>query len=154
MKIVLALNKSEHSLKALEHTVKLCKSLKHYNLQIINIVALNPKTTLPIFDEIDIASNIEITEKSENERKWCEQMIKQECDVIKYEFLQLEGEGEVGLVLKQYIDENSLELDLIVMGSSHKGSIEKYIVGSTPDYCLANIPVPLTLVKHLDNKTV
>ena len=151
MKILLALNQSEHSYKALQHAIKLCKSLKQYSLQIINIVALNPKTSLPIFDEIDTASNLEITEKSENERKWCEETIKKECDDVKYEFLQIEGEGDVGHVLKQYIDENSLELDLIVMGSSHKGSFEKWVVGSTPDYCLAHIPVALTVVKHLDN---
>jgi nucleotide-binding universal stress UspA family protein len=84
--------------------------------------------------------------EAENERIACEKLLEG-LDVF-YEFTQLEGQGDVGEILKEYIQDNLDSLDMIVMGSSHKGTLEKWVVGSTTDYCLSFLSIPVTVVKE------
>lgn len=121
MKILLAFDTSKHAEKALEYTVKLCQNLKEFELHIINIVALNPKNLLPILDQMEKVCNLELQEQAEEERKQIESRLEQLT--IKYEFFQIEGHGDVGVVLSEYLSENTF--DMLVMGSSHKGTFGK-----------------------------
>lgn len=66
---------------------------------------------------------------------------------IKYEFLQIEGEEEEGPLLFDYISQNKLKVEMIVVGSQlNKSKLERYAVGSFSSYTLVNAKCPVTVV--------
>lgn len=126
MKVLVAINESKHSHNAMLHAVKLCKNLKKYSLLFMNIISLNPKPKTPFMDHLEEGINLQLKEDADNLYVQLNEMMRREAQGVEFEFLQIEGEGSPGQVLEKYLKENSIQLDLIVMGSSHKGQFEKY----------------------------
>ena len=95
---------------------------------------------------------MELEESGEQEKTFLQHRL--ESLEVEYEFVQLEGEGDIGPMLadvwliNEYINENITDLGMLIMGSTHKGSLEKWMVGSVTDYCLQHSPCPVTVVKQ------
>ncbi|KAJ3303260.1 hypothetical protein HDV03_004088 [Kappamyces sp. JEL0829] len=140
MNVMVAVDNSLAGIKAMEYAAKLCQNLKSYNLYVVNIISLNPTTTMPYIDHLSTVYNIEIEEGAEGERKAI-QAILDHLEVT-YEFAQIEGESDApGPILLEYLEESApqLGLDLFLVGSRHKSTLEKLTEGSFSEYCLEHV---------------
>lgn len=55
---------------------------------------------------------------------------------MNYEFIEVEGEGETGPLIEEYINETHPDLDLLVVGTRNLGGLKRYnakvILGVVP----------------------
>ncbi|KAJ3356253.1 hypothetical protein HDU91_005565 [Kappamyces sp. JEL0680] len=138
MNVMVAVDNSLAGIKAMEYAAKLCQNLKSYNLYVVNIISLNPTTTMPYIDHLSTVYNIEIEEGAEGERKAIQAFVSGVATNVNsildhlevtYEFAQIEGESDApGPILLEYLEESApqLGLDLFLVGSRHKSTLEKY----------------------------
>ena len=115
VQILVALNDSPASFKALDAAVKHVQSLKvSYELFLIHFVALNPPQAFPYLDHLDKGFNIEI---QETEDKIVNSLAKKLQDnyygKVNYSFIKVEGNGETGPIIEEYIQSQLPNLDMI-----------------------------------------
>ncbi|KAI8920906.1 hypothetical protein DFJ77DRAFT_447816 [Powellomyces hirtus] len=128
LKIVVAANNTPSSYKALEYALSLCCKIPaaNYMLEIVYFVALNPHQTLPYIDHLERAYNLEIQEAAEKEVAICKKYLAQHFDgKVKYNLIEVEGEGETGPLIEEYINETHPDLDLFIVGTRNLGSIQR-----------------------------
>ncbi len=54
-----------------------------------------------------------------------EYMIQKYDGKINFEFVEIEGEGEVGPILEKYIESEHSDAHLLVVGTRNKGALER-----------------------------
>ncbi|KAI9007355.1 hypothetical protein BC832DRAFT_449676 [Gaertneriomyces semiglobifer] len=102
-KVMVAVNNTPQSYKALDTAVNLCKKLKvEYKLYIVYFVALNPKQSIPYIDHLERAYNMEIQSNAEVDVQQCKQHLSElYSGKVNYEFVEVEGEGETGPLIEE-----------------------------------------------------
>ena len=53
---------------------------------------------------------------------------------VNYEFIQVEGEGEIGPLIKEYVDTERPDLSMLVVGTRLLRGVQKLFLGSVSDY--------------------
>jgi nucleotide-binding universal stress UspA family protein len=102
--LIVAADNSPQSLKAMEVAVKFCLGLKQpYVIYVLHAVALNPKQTLPYIDHLEKAYNLEIMEEQEKVIKDLQQKLHKYAGKVNYKLIKVEGEGEEGPILEDFI---------------------------------------------------
>ncbi|KAJ3078759.1 Ubiquitin carboxyl-terminal hydrolase 22 [Quaeritorhiza haematococci] len=148
-KVVVAVNNSPASFKALDQAVSLCQNLAcPYKLFIIYVVALNPPQTLPYIDHLEKAYNVEIQSNAVAEVEACKDYLtKKYAGKVTYDFNEVEGEGETGPLIEEYILENHPDLDLLIVGTRNLGTLKRWVLGSVSDHLVHNMNCPVMVVK-------
>lgn len=70
---------------------------------------------------------------------------------VEYELVEVEGEGEVGVLVARYLEGQETEgngADLIVCGSRNQGAIKRFVFGSVSDYLVHHVSIPVLVVKE------
>ncbi|KAJ3044981.1 hypothetical protein HDV00_012401 [Rhizophlyctis rosea] len=152
-KVMVAANNSPSSYKALQHAVDLCLRLKcEYKLFIVYFVALNPKRALPYLDHLEKAYNMEIQSTAEKDVAECKEYFsKNYAGQVNYEFVEVEGEGETGPLIEEYVNETHPDLNLLVLGSRELGALKRWALGSVSDYCIQHLKCPIMVVKDTEH---
>ncbi|TPX37778.1 hypothetical protein SeMB42_g06884 [Synchytrium endobioticum] len=104
VKIGIAYNNTPGSLKALQTAVDLCMGMNvhSYILYIVYVVALNPPAILPGMDGIEQGFNAQIHKDAKKELQECKAHLDMNyAGRVNYEFIQVEGEGEIGPLIKE-----------------------------------------------------
>lgn len=89
--VMVAVNNSKPSFKAIKEAVDLLKGKPNYKLYITLFVGLNPATNIPYLDHLDKAHNIEIREEAHKEELSIKQHMENNYKNLNYEFLEIEG---------------------------------------------------------------
>ncbi|KAI8590674.1 hypothetical protein HDU88_007695 [Geranomyces variabilis] len=150
LKIIVAANNTPSARKALDYALALCSKIPPacYRLEVVHFTALNPQQTLPYIDHLERAYNMEIQEAAEKDVAVCKKYLNEHfAGKIKYEFIEVEGEGETGPLIEEYISESHPDLDLFIVGTRNLGSLQRWALGSVSDYCLHHLRCPVTVVK-------
>ena len=145
MKIVCAFEDSPQAIKALNHAAKICSEMKSYELLILNVIALTKIPSLPILDRLEGSMNIEREELAEKEELRLEKLVRNMQPLVEYNYVQIEGSGTPGFIFSEYLSE--FKPDMVVVGASRKMKLESFVLGSFTDYCVQNLPYPVTVVK-------
>ncbi|KAJ3393607.1 hypothetical protein HDU92_007646 [Lobulomyces angularis] len=152
-KIFVAANATEQSYEAINFAAQLCKNLKDYKLIIGFFVPLNSETNIPYLDHLDKSYNMEIQEQSEKELKELKGFLKKNYyEKVDYDFFEVEGEGEAGPLIKEYLEKNYKDINLCCVGSRHLGGLKKLVYGSTSEYLVHNLSCPVTIVSVKNKK--
>ncbi|KAI9098273.1 hypothetical protein DFS34DRAFT_620193 [Phlyctochytrium arcticum] len=150
--VMVAANNTSASRTALDHAIKLCGALRvKCKLYVVYFIALNPKQTLPYIDHLEKAYNMEIQSNAETDVEEGKKYLAEHTvgKHFSYEFVQVEGEGETGPLIEEYIRENHTDLDLFIVGTRNLGGLQKWALGSVSDYCLHHLECPVTVVKDV-----
>ncbi|CAG8561101.1 5485_t:CDS:2 [Diversispora eburnea] len=138
-KVLVATEETDISFKAIQYAFDLCSKLKaSYTLSFIYIVALNPEANVPFLHNLDRASNLDILIEA-----------KESASKIK------EYHGLVGKILKDYIENQQPDLNLLIVGSRNLDGLQKVresfprissvlsiVLSSTSDYLVKNVRCP------------
>ncbi|KAH8548198.1 hypothetical protein BGW37DRAFT_531493 [Umbelopsis sp. PMI_123] len=152
MRIVIAVDNSSASRKAMSHAMAMADMLKELpEIKIIYAIGLNPEQTKPIQF---LRNNMDIKEDAngeiENIKKWLDRFRKQHRN---WEFITIQRHEPVGHIITQYLYD--IQADMLVIGSSSRSSTSgliKKLLGSTSEYCIRHAPCPVTLIKQNDTK--
>ncbi|ORZ29960.1 hypothetical protein BCR44DRAFT_28252 [Catenaria anguillulae PL171] len=149
--LVCAVDASIPSLQAFDAAANLVLHMhpSNYRLIVVYIVALNSESKMPYFDHLDKAYNLEIQDEARHAITECKAYLSRydHHTNLQYEFVTVEGEGEVGPVLHAYLKESIPETDMVVVGTHNYQGLKKMLYGSVSEYCLQNLPYPVTVVK-------
>lgn len=115
IEILVALNDTPASFKALDAAMKHVLSLKSkYKLYLIHFVALNPPQNFPYLDHLDKGFNLEIQEQEDKIVDRLAQKLQEKYyGKVNYSFIKVEGNGEVGPIIEEYIQSQLPNLDMI-----------------------------------------
>jgi nucleotide-binding universal stress UspA family protein len=115
VQILVALNDTPASLKALDRAVNHVLSLKcKYKLYLIHFVALNPPQNFPYLDHLDKGFNLEIQEEEDKiVDRLASKLQRKYYGKIDYSFIKVEGNGEVGPIIEEYIQSKLPNLDMV-----------------------------------------
>ncbi len=149
IQILVALNDSPASFRALDAAVKHVLSLKSkYNLYLIHFVALNPPQNLPYLDHLDKGFNLEIQEEEDKIiDKLASKLQDKYYGKVNYSFIKVEGNGELGPIIEEYIQAQLPNLDMVYVGTRNHGVLKKWALGSTSDYLVHHLKAPVAVVK-------
>jgi len=153
-KIMVALNDTIESWDAVDAAIQLCTHFAPdaYRLLLVYVVALNPVQSLPYLDHLDRAYNIEIIENAQKEVDACKNhLLKCYSGKVNYEFVQVEGEGETGPVIAQYLAESHADLNMLVLGSRNLTGVKKLLQGSVSEYLMHHVTCPVLIVKDKED---
>ncbi|KAJ3051342.1 hypothetical protein HK097_007673 [Rhizophlyctis rosea] len=152
-KVMVAANNTPSSYKALQTAVDLCLRLKcEYKVYIVYFVALNPGRVLPYLDHLEKAYNMEIQSNAEKDVAECKEYFsKNYAGRVNYEFVEVEGEGETGPLIEEYVNETHPDLNLLVLGTRELGTLKRWALGSVSDYCMHHLKCPIVVVKDHDH---
>ncbi len=100
-------------------------------------------------DHLEKSYNMEIQQNAAGEIQTCKDYVFEKYGGrISYEFVEVEGEGEIGPIIDEYIQNNHPDLNLLVVGTRNLGGLKKWVLGSVSDYCIHHIKCPVTVVKE------
>lgn len=137
---------SAESYLAIQKAVELCQNLKSYKLTIAYFIAFNPASSTPFIDHLEKSYNMEIEDQSKVELEKCRVHLSENYfNKVDYEFVEVQGEGEVGVLIEQYIRDKAV--DLVVCGSRNQGAVKRWIFGSVSEYLNHHLRVPVLIVK-------
>lgn len=157
---------SKPTKKIFEKISALTKTLKSYNLTVLNLTLLNPASAMPYFDALNQDHNIDICKKADEEASAIPAYVRKEYPEMEFRFEQIEGEDDdcaaLFLDYLQELAEKSVSetaepsagewpvADLIVIGSKEKSLFEKFALGSFSSSCLSSKiskDIPIMIVK-------
>lgn len=128
-KVTLLLNSHPASLQALQFATNLMSSLSVPSTLIVAyIMALNPPGPLPGLASLDKAYNLSIEDEASLEVAKVKGLLAKWNGRLNYEFLEVEGEGETGPLILEFIESQHNDSDLVVVGSRNLGSLQRYVV--------------------------
>lgn len=160
IQILVALNDTPASFKALDAAIKHVLSLKvEYKLFLIHFVALNPPQNFPYLDHLDKGFNIEIQEEEDKiVTRLAQKLQDNYYGKVNYSFIKVEGNGEVGPIIEDYIQSQLPLLDMvysiflhefmIIVGTRNHGALKRWALGSVSDYLIHHLKCPVTVVKN------
>jgi nucleotide-binding universal stress UspA family protein len=152
-KILVPLDGSEHSLKALDVAIQVAKkfegkiTLVHVYSAAVRPVMVPETTTLPP-PMIPIMTPMEVSKVVEAARKAGSGMLADGAQKVKAEGVPVETilrEGNTVQEIVKTAEEG--RFDLIVMGARGIGKIRELLLGSVSDGVLRNAPCPVLIVK-------
>ena len=121
---------NDHSChEAVNWAIDLCKRLGKdgYKLYFVYAVAQNPTSRIPILDRMERGFNLEIHEEAKRDvRELLEYLDNETCTGIDYEFVKLEKQAEVQVMITEFIE--SYRPNVLVVGSHPSGPLKKYAV--------------------------
>ncbi|MCU4356667.1 universal stress protein [Acinetobacter ursingii] len=140
--ILVCVDDSEPSLKALEHAIKLAKDLGS-RVTVLEVLELDPMIAEDYINKgqsnvlIDRAKDYILTSLEKIKAQYSE------------EGLSLSIQYREGLSIAQTIIQTTTELeaDLVVMGSHGRTGLKKLVLGSVAQTVLAQSPVPVLITK-------
>eukprot|EP01103_Thecamoeba_quadrilineata_P008081 TRINITY_DN17869_c0_g1_i1.p1 TRINITY_DN17869_c0_g1~~TRINITY_DN17869_c0_g1_i1.p1 ORF type:complete len:157 (-),score=21.52 TRINITY_DN17869_c0_g1_i1:70-504(-) len=144
MKFVVALDFSEHSIRALEQGVKFLKDEDQL------VLLTCPKYESQMFDAFgspifDIENKIQ-TEKliKTSEKMFTDMKIHEKLEGKQYEKIIVPTFDPRDEICEQA---KKLEADVLVVGSRGLGMLKRLIMGSVSDYCVKNSPCAVFIAK-------
>ncbi|GES74072.1 universal stress protein [Rhizophagus clarus] len=139
------------SIIRLELCIKKKKRVIIFFLTIIYVIALNPETNVPFLHNLDKANNLDILLDAEEAVGKIREYLKKFDNTypdVQYDFIEHKGYGIVGKILTEYISQNQLDLDLLIVGSRNLDGLQKVVLSSTSDYLARHVHCPVTIVKQ------
>ena len=133
-KILVAVDGSEHSAKALKEAIAIAER----NGAFLMVVIVLSSISFPADMVSDIWEQLEASSKTI--LKDAEKIIS---DEVLYSVHMLNGNPKA--VIVRYSEEE--DIDLIVMGATGKGAIERALVGSTTAYVVNHAPCNVLVVR-------
>ncbi|CAO3658815.1 unnamed protein product [Rhizopus stolonifer] len=148
-RVVVAADSSRASKKAIKFAVGLCSKLTiDYQVEILYCIGINPPKgtgTLHLLSGLDRINNIEIKEEAKRDVAELECFLSP-LNNANVKLVTKEGSSHVGSVIEEYVNKDPPEI--LVLGSSNKEGLQKFILGSTSDYCLHHCQCPVTIIKE------
>ncbi|MEM3536237.1 MAG: universal stress protein [Candidatus Bathyarchaeia archaeon] len=151
-KILVPLDGSEHSLKALNLAVQIAKNFNS-KITLINVFSVSapvvmPEPTTLTPPTVPIMAAAELSKLAENARKTASNILAEgekraEAEGVKVETLIREGHTVQEIVKAA----REGEFNLIVMGARGIGKIKGILLGSVSDGVVKNAPCPVLIVK-------
>ncbi|MBS7633203.1 universal stress protein [Candidatus Bathyarchaeota archaeon] len=151
-KILVPLDGSEHSLKALNLAVQIAKNFNS-KITLINVFSVSapvvmPEPTTLTPPTVPIMAAAELSKLAENARKTAGSILAEgekraEAEGVKVEMLIREGHTVQEIVKAA----KEGEFNLIVMGARGIGKIKGILLGSVSDGVIKNAPCPVLIVK-------
>ena len=140
--ILVCVDDSEPSIKALEHAIQLAKSLGS-QVAVLEVLELDPMIAE---DYINKGQSNVLIDRAKD-------YILASLDKIKAQYsedgLSLSIQYREGLSIAETIIQTAIELeaDLLVMGSHGRTGLKKLVLGSVAQTVLAQSPVPVLIAK-------
>jgi nucleotide-binding universal stress UspA family protein len=139
-KILVPLDGSDNSFRALDNAIYLAKKCN------AKIVCLYSIMIIPV-TEVQMVTPIESQIEDE---KYAKQVLEKARCIAKQNsvgFSQIISFGSAGYNIVRYVKNKSNGIDLVVIGSRGRGQIKEIFLGSTSNYVLHKLPIPVMVVK-------
>lgn len=140
---------TKEAIAALDHAVKLAENTRQ-KLTVLYVTPLNPPSSLPYIDHLEKGYNFEIMESAikdiEKVKMYLDTTVGPRID--EYEVVELEGEGEAGELIDEYVKDLGDAVKMVVVGTRNNGALKRWVFGSTSDYLVHHLSCPVLVVKH------
>ncbi|KAG1133710.1 hypothetical protein G6F42_001172 [Rhizopus arrhizus] len=150
-RIVIAADGSNVSKKTIKFAIDLCSKLScPYQIDVLYCIGINPPkgtTALHLLSGLDRINNIEIKEEAKQDVAELNQFLAQ-FNNTNIQLKIREGSSHIGSIIEEYVNQDPPRI--LILGSSNKEGIQKFILGSTSDYCLHRCHCPVTIIKAND----
>ena len=144
-KILVALDGSENSQRALETAVDLAKRPKDETFSTkAEEQILSPRTILGVFVKPWL---LEFDEKEDRLLETAFQFANTKCEKNGIEFTSEVRTGNAKSVIAEFANDDSNKIDMVVLGSTGKGSVAEKFMGSVSNYVLHKSKIPVLVVK-------
>lgn len=155
-KILVCFNNTPAAFKALDYAIELVQNMKcNHRLIIVYMLALNPvSVSVPYIDHLDKSYNMDLAETAEKDVEVCRKYLEKYQSKINYDFIEVEGEGETGPLIEEYINETHPDVDMVVTGSRNQGTVRRFAFGSLSDYIIHHVKAPVMVVKDTESEVV
>ncbi|CDH58797.1 predicted protein [Lichtheimia corymbifera JMRC:FSU:9682] len=130
------------SRKAISYGLRLHESIPQSSIQFVFAVGLNPtsNTSINLLGSLDRTNNLEIEHDAQNTENALRQRLPDKADLQV-----ITGEQSVEKLIEDFI--NSNPPDMLIMGSSNRTGLEKWVLGSVSDHCIHHCHCPVTIIK-------
>ncbi|KAI8377744.1 uncharacterized protein BYT42DRAFT_356205 [Radiomyces spectabilis] len=146
LKIVVAADGSDIAKQAIDYAANLCQKLSvPHLLQVLYVTGVNP-CSIPFLDTLDRFNNRDIERDAQNHLDDLKFFMSKYDDIVNYTIRTEKEQRAVEYIITDYVNENPP--DMLVLGSSNREGIQKYVLGSVSDYCLHHCHCPVTIIKH------
>ena len=81
--------------------------------------------------------------------KECQSYLERYSGKVNYQFIKVEGEGEIGPLMEGYIKQQLPDLDMVYVGTRNNGPLKRWALGSVSDYLVHHLITPVCVVKDL-----
>ena len=144
-KILVALDGSENSQRALEMAVDLAKRPKDETFSTkAEEKILSPRTILGIYVKPCL---LEFDEKEDRLLETAFHFANTKCEKNGIEFTSEVRTGNAKSVIAEFANDDSNKIDMVVLGSTGKGSVAEKFMGSVSNYVLHKSKIPVLVVK-------
>ena len=144
-KILVALDGSENSQRALEMAVDLAKRPKDETFSTkAEDQILSPRTILGVFVKPWL---LEFDEKEDRLLETAFHFANTKCEKNGIEFTSEVRTGNAKSVIAEFANDDSNKIDMVVLGSTGKGSVAEKFMGSVSNYVLHKSKIPVLVVK-------
>jgi len=144
-KILVALDGSENSQRALEIAVDLAKRPKDETFSTkAEEQILSPRTILGVYVKPWL---LEFDEKEDRLLETAFHFANTKCEKNGIEFTSEVRTGNAKSVIAEFANDDSNKIDMVVLGSTGKGSVAEKFMGSVSNYVLHKSKIPVLVVK-------
>ena len=144
-KILVALDGSENSQRALEMAIVLAKRPKDKTFSTKpKKQILSPRTILGVFVKPWL---LEFDEKEDRLLETAFHFANTKCEKNGIEFTSEVRTGNAKSVIAEFANDDSNKIDMVVLGSTGKGSVAEKFMGSVSNYVLHKSKIPVLVVK-------
>ncbi|KAI8886552.1 adenine nucleotide alpha hydrolases-like protein, partial [Backusella circina FSU 941] len=148
--IVVAVDGSPISKEAIRYALTFCSRLREpYKVEVLHAIPLNPTGTsaFGILDGLDRMNNEDIKQDAKETIKELESYLSSFKENEKaFKLVSKEAFVDSGEIIAAYV--NDISPDMLIVGSSNKEGIHRYIMGSVSEYCLHHCNCPVTVIKR------
>ena len=144
-KILVALDGSKNSQRALEMAVVLAKRPKDKTFSTkAKEQILSPRTILGVYVKPWL---LEFDEKEDRLLETAFHFANTKCEKNGIEFTSEVRTGNAKSVIAEFANDDSNKIDMVVLGSTGKGSVAEKFMGSVSNYVLHKSKIPVLVVK-------
>ena len=144
-KILVALDGSKNSQRALEMAVDLAKRPKDETFSTkAEEQILSPRTILGVFVKPWL---LEFDEKEDRLLETAFHFANTKCEKNGIGFTSEVRTGNAKSVIAEFANDDSNKIDMVVLGSTGKGSVAEKFMGSVSNYVLHKSKIPVLVVK-------
>lgn len=152
-KILVPLDGSEHSSKALGIAIQLAKKFKGsitliHAYSVVSRVVVAPEPTTLTPPMAPIITPLDVSKIAETARKTGNSILADGEEKVKAEGIQVEALLREGNIVQEIVNAAGQgSFDLIVMGARGISKIKELLLGSVSDGVIRNAPCPVLVVK-------